>query len=93
MLKLTKPIEISFGAIPLEAKKKNHLLKWEITSKLKGLEGLGLKNSSYMNDAFMTKLKWKIETHTNKPWITIFNHKYRNKHVNYKKLFLHLQKY
>lgn len=65
--------------------KKTHLIKWEIIPKSYG--GLGLKNSSIMNVAFMARLKWDIKTNYKKPWVSFFISKYKDPNKCYRNPF------
>lgn len=41
------------------------VISWETITKPKGKGGLGIKNASLMNAAFMANLRWELETHSN----------------------------
>lgn len=74
--------KLSLGLLSTD--KKLHLTKWETVTKRKKFGGLGLKNSSVMNAAFMAKLKWEIKTNDQKPWVTLFKSKYKDQTKYYR---------
>lgn len=47
-------------------------------NKAKKSRGLGLKKSNFVNVVFMEKLQWELKNDYNKPWIKLFNQKYKD---------------
>lgn len=89
---MIKLVEISFG-VTLPAQKK--FTYQTGISLLNKKSGLGIKNCSSVNVAFMAKLNWEIATNKEKLWVNLFLHKYNYrrplKHSNtsyiYKSIF------
>lgn len=42
--------------------KKNHLVKWEVVTRSKEDEDLGIRKARDMNVAFLAKVGWTMET-------------------------------
>ncbi|KAL6205273.1 hypothetical protein ACLB2K_022535 [Fragaria x ananassa] len=59
-----------------EDKKKVHLVNWETVCQPKQLGGIGIKNSSDMNQAMLAKASWRIWHEDSGLWTNIYKAKY-----------------
>lgn len=53
-----------------------HLINWDITTRSKKYGGIGLRKTKEMNNAFLTKLSWRMKTEGNNLWVNVLKHKY-----------------
>lgn len=56
--------------------KKNHLISWDKVTNLRKDGRLGIKKSSFVNPAFMSKFRWDLHTSKNNPCVKLITHKY-----------------
>lgn len=59
-----------------ECSRKFHTISWETIHRDKEHGGLGIKDLSLMNKAFLTKLAWRFFTNPEALWATILKAKY-----------------
>lgn len=57
-------------------KRKIHLVNWDDVCQPRGSGGLGLRKARDVNDAFLAKLAWNMETQPGKLWVKVMNSKY-----------------
>ncbi|KAK1321143.1 hypothetical protein QJS10_CPA03g01111 [Acorus calamus] len=62
---------------PVREKKKVHLVKWEIVCSSKKQGGLGVLNLEDMNNALLSKWKWRWLTQSSLIWKPIVSDRYR----------------
>ena len=64
-----------------ELKKKMHLVRWDMVTRRKDMEGFGIRKSRDMNDAMLIKWWWRFGMERNSLWKRILFGKY-NLHMN-----------
>ncbi|KAK4283181.1 hypothetical protein QN277_000163 [Acacia crassicarpa] len=60
-----------------EEQKRIPLVAWDVTCKPKTSGGLGLRNSSYYNQAFLMKIGWQLATRREDLWVKVLRNKYK----------------
>ena len=53
-----------------------HLLAWETITKTKSSGGLGIRDTKYSNDAFLTNQAWRLWKNSNNLWTKFLKHKH-----------------
>lgn len=57
---------------------KLHHISWNKITRPKHMGGLGIKRYCLLNGTYMAKLKWDLNTNPQKPWVSLFIHKYKD---------------
>lgn len=59
-----------------EDRRKTHLLSWETLQKPRQHGGIGIRSAQQANDAFLTKLGWRVLSEPNALWSRVIRAKY-----------------
>ena len=60
----------------VEDHRRLHLVNWDTVCQPKAIGGLGIKKTSYMNQAMLAKASWRIAQNDSGLWKDIYNAKY-----------------
>lgn len=64
-----------------EGARKRHAISWDQLCRPKEGGGVGIKKLKVMNDAFLSKLLWKLETEPDNLWVQVLLGKYGRGHI------------